>query len=91
MTIIEAYSAGKAVIVGNIGNVGSLVKEEITGLKYKYDDSNSLIETIMKFESSDVKMVEMNAKGEYNKMYKTESNYEQICRIYKYVLLEGTH
>ena len=50
VTIVEAFSLGLPVITGNIGNTGSLVKDGITGKKFRYDNARELANAIKEFE-----------------------------------------
>lgn len=83
MTIIEAFSYGVPVIVGNIGNVGALVEENITGFHYQYNNCKALVKTILKFEKNDTSMMRKNAFAKFNEYYTAECNYNMLMDIYK--------
>lgn len=76
MTIIEAFSVGTPVICPNMGNVGNLVENNITGYKY---NSKSELEHIIKNEN-------MNLSQSVQKIFKTRYtetiNYSKLSEIY---------
>lgn len=86
MTIIEAFSCGIPVIVGDIGNVGALVKDGITGFKFDFNKKDSLIRAIKKMESlNEENRIELCrvAEKEYNKYYSVNNNYRILEKIYE--------
>lgn len=46
MVAIETFSNSVPVIVGDIGNIGALVCDGVTGKTFRYDSPDSLIVTI---------------------------------------------
>ncbi len=82
MTVIEAYAAGVPVIANDFGNMGALVEEGVTGLKYKRT-AVSLNECIEKFEQADRKTFSENALKEYEDKYTEEKNYCRLMEIYE--------
>jgi glycosyltransferase involved in cell wall biosynthesis len=46
MVIVEAYAAGKPVIASNLGGIGSLVENDVTGLLFKPGDASDLARQI---------------------------------------------
>lgn len=83
MTVIEAYSVATPVIAGDIGNIGNIVKEGITGYKYTYYSYKALNEAIDVFERSDISALKKNAYDEYEKYYSKEMNYQILNDIYE--------
>jgi len=84
MNVIEAFACGTSVIVGDIGNIGALVDDRVTGLKYVYDDSDCLADKIVTYEKMDlneINRMRFNARLEFEEKYSPESNYE----IFKYI------
>lgn len=77
MTIVESLSCGTPVIGSNIGNVGNLIEDGITGLKFKFNSKESLRETI----NSVYDMVE-SCKEKFNYSYSMDNNYMQLLNIY---------
>lgn len=80
MTIVEAYSVGTPVIGSDIGNVGSIIDEGVTGWKFKSDSSESLVETVRA-----VKDISSTVQRAYIRMYTSEINYIMLKSIYKKV------
>lgn len=77
MTIIESYSCGTPVIGSDIGNVGNIIEEGVTGLKFRHDSKDSLINTIPKLTD----MVSL-CKNKFINHYKSEINYNKLIEIY---------
>lgn len=82
MIIAEAFASHVPVITGDIGNIGGLVTEGVTGFKFKYDSALSLCEAIKKFNAHDAKMLSDNAYNEYLDKYSDEINYKTLKKIY---------
>ncbi len=81
MTVIEAYSLGVPVIAADMGNLGSLVKDGITGLKF--DNSlEGLISAVERFEAMDMVRLSENALREYEEKYSPRINYIRLKEIY---------
>ena len=53
MTIVEAYSVGCPVVGSNIGNVGCLIEEGVTGWKVDVGDADKLAKKILNFSTCD--------------------------------------
>lgn len=83
MIIAEAYSAGKPVIAGNIGNIASLVEEGCTGFLFKYNSSEALIKAINKFEESRDTDWEYQVIRKYQEEFSPEVNYTILNQIYE--------
>ncbi len=86
MVIIESYAAHKPVITGDIGNIGSLVEEGITGLKYKYDDEISLMNAVMRSEQMDMDCFGEKAYKKYLQEFSPFANYHQLMEIYRRIV-----
>ena len=76
MTIVEAFSVGTPVICPNMGNVGNLVEDGITG--YKYDDKNELEQII---EDKNMNLTQ-SVQEIYNNRYTEAMNYNKLSEIY---------
>ena len=77
MTIIEAFSVGTPVIGSDIGNVGNLVQEGITGWKFRNDSMESLVAKVYAFENIVDKVLEQAGQ------YSVERNYMTLSYIYE--------
>lgn len=78
MTIVEAYSVGAPVIGSDIGNVGSLIQEGVTGWKFAYDSVDALVAVVMVAEKADLTVDEAQT-GQYS----MENNYRKLVEIYE--------
>ena len=85
MIIPEAFSLYTPMIVGDIGNNGVLVKNEINGIKFQYDDENDIIRAINRFEKMDMVRLGENAYRDYKDYYSAEANYNCLSDIYNKV------
>lgn len=89
MVVIEAFACGVPVIVGDIGNVGNLVDDEINGVKFKYDSFESLVCAVKKFETLDQDILRQNAYKKYKQYFSQEKNYEVMQTIYDEMIARG--
>ena len=78
MTIAEAYAMGTPVIGSDLGNTGSLIENEKTGLKFKHKSAEDLAEKVEILAKKQWVLDEI-----YRNKYSSEMNYEIIKRIYK--------
>lgn len=86
MIIVEAYAAHRPVIVGNIGNIASLVEEGVTGLCFDYDSADALREAVVHMDSMDAALMGDEAYRKYEAEFTAESNYSLLKLIYDYVV-----
>lgn len=91
MIIAEAYANQIPVITGDIGNIGTLVIDGETGLKFTYNSYSSLIETIKKFETIDTSSWGMNAYRKYSEEFSPEINSKRLEEIYDSLLHKGDY
>lgn len=87
-SVIETLAIGKPIVGANIGGIPELVKNEETGLVYKYDDVQELAEKMKKlFENKNV-LIQYgeNAKRFANKVCNKEVYYEKLIKIYNDLL-----
>lgn len=82
MIVAEAFSGHTPVIVGNIGNIGSLVDDGVDGIKFEYNSVESLCLAIEKFEKSDAVTMGENAYKKYINKFDEKSNYEIMMSVY---------
>ncbi len=81
LSVIEAYSLGVPVIAVDFGNAGSLVRDGVTGVKYK-NSVSGLCEALERFEAMDRERLSRAAYEEYREEYSEEENYRQLKGIY---------
>ncbi|MCC8060607.1 MAG: glycosyltransferase family 4 protein [Clostridiales bacterium] len=79
MTILEAYSVGTPVIGSDIGNVGDLIEEGVTGYRFKSDSASSLVDVAQKdnFDICD------KVKNVYMERYTSKENLRKLESIYE--------
>jgi len=81
MSIAESYSVGTPVIGPDMGNVGCIVRDEVTGLKYSKDEE--LEKCLARFiNSEEVEQMYEGAYKEYLAGYTQEINYQLLMDIY---------
>ncbi len=83
-SIMETLAIGKPVIGANIGGIPELVKNESSGLVYKYDNVEELTKKmILLFENKElIKEYGKNAKKQAKELYGKEKYYNKIYNIY---------
>ncbi len=89
MGVIEAYSLGVPVIAADFGNVGALVKDGVTGVKFQ-KSSAGLYRAVERFEKADRGRLSENARREYEEKYSPEVNYQMLKKIYDEMTGEGS-
>lgn len=89
MIVVEAFSSGVPVIVGDIGNVSSLVDDGINGVKFQYHSVNSLVKAVERFEQLPREKLGENAYMKYRNDYAQDSNYEMLNGIYSSIFTGG--
>ena len=90
-SVMETLAIGKPVIGANIGGIPELVKDNRSGLVYKYDDIDDLANK-MKVLFEDEKLVEeygKNTKEDTIKLYGKEVYYKKVINIYNELLKKG--
>ena len=80
MSIVEAFSVGTPVICSDLGNVGSINIEGVTGYKFKVADIQDSISKVEKDKDLFSKTFKY-----YLKMYTEETNYQMLQTVYKRV------
>lgn len=89
MGVIEAYSLGVPVIAADFGNVGALVKDGVTGVKFQ-NSSAGLYRAVERFEKAERGRLSGNARREYEEKYSPEVNYHMLKKIYDEMTGEGS-
>lgn len=82
MTIVEAYSVGTPVLGTEIGNVGSLIENGVTGYTFALNSVESLIESVLKLDSIENSSI----KSMFDKKYSQGMNYQKLMEIYQNVV-----
>ena len=85
MTIVEAYSVGTPVIVPDLGNAGDIIKDSITGYKYKVGDIRNIADCIKK-SLTNYHLGNL-AYQEYLDKYTEEANNRMLETIYHDIIL----
>lgn len=83
MVVAEAFSCRVPVIVGDIGNVASLVDDGINGIKFKYNSVEALRQAVARFEGMDAEAMGKAAYEKYLKEFSEEKNYHDIEVVYQ--------
>lgn len=78
MAVAEAYTMGTPIIAADIGNVGNLVQDGVTGIKFKSNSVVALAKAVEKFLSSPKAI-----PAEFLTKYTAENNYILLKHIYE--------
>lgn len=76
MTIVEAFSVATPVIGSNLGNVGSIIDDEINGWRFDYKSIDALYKTVMKSHDITKQIIQDRKK------YESSTNYRKLIYIY---------
>ncbi len=84
MTIVESLAVGTPIIGSDIGNVGTIVKDGVNGIIFKYNDSHDLIEKIQYFEDNpdEARKLELGAIMDFKDNHLPEAVYKRTMEIY---------
>ena len=82
LSIAESYSMGTPVLVSNLGNGGSLIKQGVTGLKFDPKSPQSIAKAVEKFEAEKNVNWEENTRRVYDQALTPEKNYAALMEIY---------
>ena len=87
MSIAESFSVATMVVGPNMGNVGSIVTNGVTGLTYENNDFDSLVSTIdYVFDENNNEVCEQMGKQAYEEFtdkYTQDKNYLILKDIYE--------
>ena len=81
MTIAEAFSVGTPVICSDIGNAGSVVREGMTGWKFRVGNAAELAAAVARCVDSGGSL-RPRVKEEYEANYTPDANYRRLAEIY---------
>ena len=82
MSIAESYSMGTPVLVSNLGNGGSLIKQGVTGLKFDPKSPQSIAKAVEKMEAEKNVNWEENTRRVYDQALTPEKNYAALMEVY---------
>lgn len=84
-SVMETLAIGKPVIGANIGGIPELVKNEQSGLTYKYDNIDDLASKMETLFNNEELVTEygVNAKKQANELYGKDIYYKNIMSIYE--------
>ncbi|RZK21674.1 MAG: glycosyltransferase [Pedobacter sp.] len=85
MVMIESFSLGKPVIAADLGNVPSIVKDQINGITFLPGNAQELREKLFEFDNLDNQAKQKLASGalmSYKKYYTPEVNLKRLIHIY---------
>ncbi|HYW66868.1 MAG TPA: glycosyltransferase [Candidatus Dormibacteraeota bacterium] len=85
LTVVEAYSCGRPVIVSRIGALAEIVQDGVTGLHFEPGNAADLAAKVEWAWNHPDAMAEMGraARREYEAKYTPEINYQILMRIYE--------
>lgn len=92
MSVVEAFAAGRAAIVSDIGALAEMVDHGKNGLKCRAGSAEDLarqIEAIFQSESF-VDELGAKARAEYLRRFSVESTYRQLMNIYAFALRDAS-
>lgn len=82
LSIAESYSMGTPVLVSNLGNGGSLIKQGVTGLKFDPKSPQSIAKAVEKMEAEKNVNWEENTRRVYDQALTPEKNYAALMEVY---------
>jgi glycosyltransferase involved in cell wall biosynthesis len=88
LTIIEAYAAGLPVLASDMGAMSDLVREGVTGLRFRPGDPEHLAQRVewALAHPEDLREMGRNARREYESRYTPQRNYGLLLEVYETAL-----
>jgi len=88
LTIIEAYAAGLPVLASDLGAMADLVKEGVTGLRFRPGDAEHLAQQVTwaLAHPEALRAMGRNARREYETYYTPERNLAMLLEVYEAAL-----
>lgn len=80
MSIVESFSVGTPIVCSDLGNSGSIVKEGVTGCKFKWNSVDDLCQAVNR-----CKGMNDSTLYEYKEKYIESINYKELVSIYRKV------
>jgi len=92
VSVVEASSCSKPVIISDIGGMPEIIENNITGLVVKSKDPVKLAEAIEKLVFSESIRQEMGKRGRENviKNYCWQKNVDQMISFYEQYMIKGS-
>ena len=87
MSIAEAFSVGTPVIASDVGNIGSIVDEGVTGCKFRPDSPEDLRNAVIRLEK--YQNIYNTTRNEYREKYTELKNYGRLMEIYRVAKYDG--
>lgn len=81
MSVVEAFSVGTPVICSDLGNVGSIVEEGVTGYKFESRSAEGLAEAVRGCTD-----ICNSVESVFEKKYSSGANCRELIRIYTWVI-----
>jgi len=91
VTITEAMASGLPVIASDIGGIGELVEDGVTGFLIPVKDSQAMAERVRRFIERPALKEEMGRKGlEKIRQYRSRDQVERLVGLYREVFADRT-
>ncbi len=92
LTIIEAYAAGLPVLASDMGAMSDLVREGVTGLRFRPGDAEHLAQRVewALAHPEDLREMGRNARREYESRYTPQRNHGLLLEVYETALRRRT-
>jgi len=86
--VIEAFACGRIALVSDLGAVGELVQDTVTGLKVVTGDIDDWVSKLKWCgeHSAQIESMGITARQEYEQHYTPAINYQRLIEIYDYAL-----
>ena len=87
MSIAEAFSVGTPVIASDLGNIGSIVNEGVTGCKFRSDSPEDLKNAVIRLKR--FQSIYDTTRKAYRENYTEMKNYRRLMEIYQVISRDG--
>ena len=82
MTVLEAMAEGTPIIGSDLGNVGTLIKDSVNGMRFESHSAENLAEIV-----KTINIDNQGVRKYFEENYSQEANYRKIKEIYDKVML----
>ena len=91
MVILEAYACGTPVLAADIGSLSEVVKEGVTGYRFRSGDVKDLRDKVLEILSDPTQFERLRdtTRSEFLQRYTAKTNIEVVSRIYQDVMEEN--